>query len=257
MILSSRIDGRKNDQLRPVKFTRNYTKHSEGSVLVEMGETKVICTATIEDRVPPFMRNTGKGWLTAEYSMLPSSTQTRKVRDSSRGKVDGRTQEIQRLIGRALRAVVDLNNIGERTIWVDCDVIQADGGTRTASITGAFVALADALNKLQEKEGFKHFPIKNYVSAISVGIVNDQVILDLCYEEDSTAKVDMNIVMTDIEEFIEVQGTGEEAPFSKTDLMELLRLAEKGNKELIEMQKSTLGELASKVGNVLDKMSEE
>ena len=256
MTLNNRYDGRQYDQIRPVKFTRNFTKHSEGSVLVEMGETKVICTATIEDKVPPFMRNSGKGWLTAEYSMLPSSTQTRKVRDSSRGKVDGRTQEIQRLIGRALRAVVDFSSIGERTIWIDCDVIQADGGTRTASITGAFVALVDAINKLQEKEGFKHFPIKNFVSAISVGIVNDMAMLDLCYEEDSKAIVDMNVVMTDAEEFIEVQGTGEEAPFSKASLMELLRLAEKGNKELIELQKNALGEIANKVGKNLEEMLE-
>lgn len=252
-----RFDGRKFDELRPVKFTRNYTKHAEGSVLVEMGETKVICTATIEDRVPPFMRNSGKGWLTAEYSMLPSSTQSRKVRESSRGKVDGRTQEIQRLIGRALRAVVDFENIGERTIWIDCDVIQADGGTRTASITGAFVALVDAINKLQEKEGFKHFPVKNFVSAISVGIVDNQPVLDLCYEEDSSAIVDMNIVMTDDEEFIEVQGTGEEAPFSKSSLLELIRLGEKGNKELIDLQKNALGDLSLKVSSTLHNMQED
>ncbi|SET38957.1 RNAse PH [Natronincola peptidivorans] len=243
----SRIDGRKNDELRPVKFTRNYTKHAQGSVLVEMGETKVICTAMIEDKVPPFLKNTGKGWITAEYSMLPSSTQTRKIRESSRGKIDGRTQEIQRLIGRALRSVVDLNAIGERTIWVDCDVIQADGGTRTASITGAFVALVDAANILLENGSLKRMPLKNFVSAISIGIVEGKYLLDLCYEEDSKAKVDMNIVMTDKEEFIEVQGTGEEAPFSKSDLMELLTLAEKGNAALIEMQKEVLGELASKV----------
>jgi len=254
--LDNRIDGRQNDQLRPVKFTRNYTKHAQGSVLVEMGETKVICTATIEDRVPPFMRNSGKGWLTAEYSMLPSSTHTRKIRDASKGKIDGRTQEIQRLIGRALRAVVDFENIGEKTIWIDCDVIQADGGTRTASITGAFVALVDAVNKLQEKDRLKHFPIKNFVSAISVGIVSEEILLDLCYEEDSTATVDMNIVMTDTDEFVEVQGTGEEAPFSKDNLMELLRLAEKGNRELIQLQKSALGDLASKVGKTLEVMSE-
>lgn len=255
--MNNRIDSRKYDQLRPVKFTRNFTKHAQGSVLVEMGETKVICTATIEDKVPPFMRNTGKGWLTAEYSMLPSSTHTRKVRDASRGKIDGRTQEIQRLIGRALRAIVDLDNIGERTIWIDCDVIQADGGTRTASITGAFIALVDAVNMLKTKEGFKHFPIKNFVSAVSVGIVKDKPLLDLCYEEDSSAKVDMNIIMTDSGEFIEVQGTGEEAPFSKTDLLELLRLAEKGNKELIELQRNTLGELGNNVGKTQEELLEE
>lgn len=233
----NRDNGRGYDELRPVKFTRNYTKYAQGSVLVEMGDTKVICTATIEDRVPPFLKNTGKGWITAEYSMLPSSTQGRKIRESSRGKVEGRTQEIQRLIGRALRSVVDLDSIGERTIWIDCDVIQADGGTRTASITGSFVALIDALNKLKDEGVLNHIPVKSFVSAVSVGIIEGKPMLDLCYTEDSTAKVDMNIVMTDQGEFVEVQGTGEEAPFTKEDLMELLRLGEKGNKELIALQK--------------------
>lgn len=245
----TRIDGRNYDELRSVKFTRNFTKHAQGSVLVEMGNTKVICTAMIEDRVPPFLKNSGKGWITAEYSMLPSSTQNRKIRESSRGKVDGRTQEIQRLIGRALRSVVDLEKVGERTIWIDCDVIQADGGTRTASITGAFVALVDAINMLVEGGILQDFPIKGFVSAISVGIVGDQHLLDLPYEEDYKAKVDMNIVMTDKGEFIEVQGTGEEAPFSKDDLMELLSLAEKGNKELIKLQKEILGEVGEKLIN--------
>jgi len=208
----SRHNERDYDELRPVKFTRNYTKYAQGSVLVEMGETKVICTAAIEDRVPPFLKKSGKGWITAEYSMLPSSTQNRKIRESSRGKVEGRTQEIQRLIGRALRSIVDLDSIGERTIWIDCDVIQADGGTRTASITGAFVALVDALNKLKEQGVLKFIPVKSFVSAVSVGIVEGQAVLDLCYTEDSTAKVDMNIVMTDNGEFVEVQGTGVEPP---------------------------------------------
>ncbi|AOY75833.1 ribonuclease PH [Clostridium formicaceticum] len=253
----NRIDGRSYDELRPVKFTKNYTKQAQGSVLVEMGETKVICTAMIEDKVPPFLKNTGKGWITAEYSMLPSSTQTRKIRESSRGKIEGRTQEIQRLIGRALRAVVDLDRIGERTIWIDCDVIQADGGTRTASITGAFVALMEAVNLLVEKGMLQEFPIKNFVSAISVGIVEDKPLLDLCYEEDSKAKVDMNIVMTDSGEFIEVQGTGEEASFSKKDLMELLALAEKGNAELLALQKSVLGEVAVKAKKIIDATTEE
>lgn len=243
-----RIDGRNFDALRTVKFTRNFTKYAKGSVLIEMGETKVICAATIEDRVPPFLKNTGKGWVTAEYSMLPSATQVRKPRESSRGKVEGRTQEIQRLIGRALRAVVDLDAIGERTIWIDCDVIQADGGTRTASITGAFVALVDAVNNLMEQENLERFPIKNHVAAISAGIVEGGCLLDLCYEEDSRAEVDMNIVMTDQGEFIEIQGTGEEATFSKNDLLELLRLGEKGNIELIQMQKEILGDLADKIG---------
>lgn len=246
----NRDDGRSYDELRPVKFTRNYTKYAQGSVLVEMGETKVICTATIEDRVPPFLKNTGKGWITAEYSMLPSSTQNRKIRESSRGKVDGRTQEIQRLIGRALRSIVDLDFIGERTIWIDCDVIQADGGTRTASITGSFVALIDALNNLKEEGTIKYIPIKSFVSAVSVGIIEGQPMLDLCYTEDSTAKVDMNIVMTDKGEFVEVQGTGEEAPFSREDLVELLRLGEKGNNELIRLQKEVLGSIVDEIGKI-------
>ena len=239
-----RIDGRKFDQIRDVKITRNFTKYAEGSVLIEMGETKVLCTASIEEKVPPFLRNTGTGWINAEYSMLPRSTQQRKVRDSSKGKIDGRSQEIQRLIGRAIRSVVDLNKLGERTIWVDCDVIQADGGTRTASITGAFVAVAEAIYKLYKDGLIKKMPIENFVSAISVGIVNDQCLLDICYEEDSHAQVDMNIIMTDKCEFVEVQGTGEERPFSRKDLNKLLELGEKGNKELIKIQRKALGEIA-------------
>lgn len=242
-----RIDSREFDQLRKVHIQRNYTKYSQGSVLIAMGETKVICTATIEDRVPPFLKNTGKGWITAEYSMLPGATQVRKVRESSRGKVEGRTQEIQRLIGRALRSVVDLNAIGERTIWIDCDVIQADGGTRTASITGAFVALMDAVHQLKESGQLNSFPIKHFVSAVSVGIVEGQPLLDLCYQEDSAAKVDMNVVMTDQKQFVEVQGTGEESPFSRSDLMELLRLAELGNQQLIKLQREALGDIAEEI----------
>ena len=243
----TRIDNRNNDQLRDIKITRNYTKYAEGSVLMEMGETKVICTASIEDKVPPFLRHTGTGWINAEYSMLPRSTHQRKVRESSRGKIDGRTQEIQRLIGRAIRSVIDLDKIGERTIWVDCDVIQADGGTRTASITGAFVAVVDALNKLHKSKAIKEMPVRNFVSAISVGIVNNQHLLDLCYEEDSNAQVDMNIIMTDKCEFVEVQGTGEERPFSRKDLNALLELGEKGNKELIKAQREALGEIADEI----------
>jgi ribonuclease PH len=235
-----RIDGRKNDQLRPVKITRNYIKHAEGSVLIEVGDTKVICTASIEDKVPPFLKGHGEGWITCEYNMLPRSTQTRKPRDISRLKIDGRTMEIQRLIGRALRSAVDLKAIGEKTIWIDCDVIQADGGTRTSSITGAFVALVDAVNKLHKHTAFEVYPVRNFVSAVSVGIVKDTKILDLCYLEDSSAKVDMNIVMTDEGEFIEVQGTGEESPFSRKDLDELLALGEKGNKQMIQIQKDVL-----------------
>lgn len=244
----NRIDGRKFDEIRPVKITRNYIKHTGGSVLIEMGDTKVICTATIEDRVPHFLKNSGKGWITAEYGMLPGSTQVRKVRESSRGKVEGRTQEIQRLIGRALRSVVDLSAVGERTIWIDCDVIQADGGTRTASITGSFVALVDALNSLKEKGVIEKLPIKNMVSAISVGIVEGQPMLDLCYQEDSTAKVDMNIVMTDNNQFVEVQGTGEESPYTRDDLMEMLRLGELGNQHLIQLQKQALGGIIAELG---------
>lgn len=242
-----RIDGRKFDQIRDVKITRNFTKYAEGSVLIEMGETKVLCTASIEEKVPPFLRNTGTGWINAEYSMLPRSTQQRKVRDSSKGKIDGRSQEIQRLIGRAIRSVVDLNKLGERTIWVDCDVIQADGGTRTASITGAFVAVAEAIYKLYKDGLIKKMPIENFVSAISVGIVDDQCLLDICYEEDSHAQVDMNIIMTDKCEFVEVQGTGEERPFSRKDLNKLLELGEKGNKELIKIQRKALGEIADEI----------
>ena len=242
-----RIDGRKFDQIRDVKITRNFTKYAEGSVLIEMGETKVVCTASIEEKVPPFLRNTGTGWINAEYSMLPRSTQQRKIRDSSKGKIDGRSQEIQRLIGRAIRSVVDLNKLGERTIWVDCDVIQADGGTRTASITGAFVAVAEAIYKLYSEGLIKKMPIQNFVSAISVGIVNDECLLDICYEEDSNAQVDMNIIMTDKCEFVEVQGTGEERPFSRKDLNKLLELGEKGNKELIKIQRTALGEIADEI----------
>ncbi|NGX96512.1 MAG: ribonuclease PH [Candidatus Afipia apatlaquensis] len=243
-----RIDGRNNDQKRPAKITRNFTKYAEGSVLVETGETKVICTASIDEKVPPFLKGAGEGWITSEYGMLPRSTQVRRIRESSRGKVDGRTMEIQRLIGRALRSVVDLKSLGEMTIWIDCDVIQADGGTRTASITGAFVALVDAINKASETKQFAKYPITDFVAAISVGIVNGEQLLDLKYEEDSNAQVDMNIVMTDAGEFVEIQGTGEQKPFSKGDMDILLGLGEKGARELIELQKEVLGEDAARIG---------
>ena len=243
----ARIDGREFDQIRDLKITRNYTKYAEGSVFIEMGDTKVLCNASIEDKVPPFLRNTGTGWINAEYSMLPRSTQQRKIRDASRGKIDGRSQEIQRLIGRAIRSVVDLDKLGERTIWIDCDVIQADGGTRTASITGAFVAVLDAINKLHKEKAIKHMPVRNFVSAISVGIVNGEYLLDLCYEEDSNAQVDMNIIMTDKGEFVELQGTGEECPFSRKDLEKLLELGEKGNKMLLKAQREALGEIADEI----------
>ena len=243
-----RIDKRQFDELRNVKITRNYLMHPYGSVLIEMGKTKIICTAMIDDRVPPFLKGTNTGWITSEYSMLPGSTGTRKIRDSSRGRIDGRSQEIQRLIGRSLRSVVDLKNIGERTVWIDCDVIQADGGTRTASITGAFVAMADALYKLYKEGQIKSIPLKNFVAAISVGIGEDGPILDLCYQEDSKAKVDMNLVMTDEGKFIEIQGTGEEGTFSRDELNELLDLGEKGNRELFQIQREVLGEIADLIG---------
>lgn len=243
-----RIDNREFDELRQVKITRNYLLHPYGSVLIEMGNTKVICTAMIEDKVPHFLKGTNTGWLTAEYSMLPGATISRKARDSSRGRVDGRTQEIQRLIGRALRAIVDFSNLGERTIWIDCDVIQADGGTRTASITGSYVALVDALYKLYKEEQIKQIPVSDFVAAISVGIGNTGPILDLCYEEDHKALVDMNVVMTDKGEFIEIQGTGENSTFSREELNILLALAEKGNKELINIQKNALGDIVELIG---------
>ena len=235
-----RIDGRKNDQVRHTKVTRNYIKHAEGSVLIEVGDTKVICTASIEDKVPPFLKGTGEGWITAEYNMLPRSTATRKVRDIARLKLDGRTMEIQRLIGRALRSVVDLKALGEKTIWIDCDVIKADGGTRTTSITGAFIALVDAVNKIHKQKSFKVYPIRKFVCATSVGIVGEEKLLDLCYEEDSNAKVDMNIIGTDDGEFVEIQGTGEEAPFTRSELNEILDLGEKGIKQMIQLQKDCL-----------------
>lgn len=244
----NRIGNREFNQLRNMKITRNYLKHPQGSVLIEMGETKVICTAMIDDRVPPFLSDTGKGWITAEYSMLPASTITRKSRESSRGKVGGRTQEIQRLIGRALRSVVNLNELGERTIWLDCDVIQADGGTRTASITGAFVAMVDALHSLYKENLISSIPVSSFLAAVSVGIVKGTNMLDLNYQEDSNAKVDMNLVMTEKGEIVEIQGTGEEEPFSMNDLNGLLELAQKGINELIKKQKEALGDISQLVG---------
>lgn len=243
-----RIDNRGFDELRTVKITRDYLMHPYGSVLIEMGNTKVICTAMIEDKVPPFLKGTGTGWITSEYSMLPGSTLTRKFRDSTKGRIDGRSQEIQRLIGRSLRSIVDFKKIGEKTIWIDCDVIQADGGTRTASITGAFIALVDALHKLYEQKQIKEFPVTSYIAAISVGITTDGPILDLCYEEDHVAFVDMNVVMTDQGDFVEVQGTGENSTFSRIELNDLLDLAEKGNKELIEKQREVLGDIGILIG---------
>ncbi len=237
-----RVGGHEADSLRDIRITRNYIKHAEGSVLVEFGDTKVICTASVEDTVPPFLRGKGTGWVTAEYSMLPRATQTRSSRESSKGKVGGRTHEIQRLIGRSLRAVTDLTTLGERTVFMDCDVIQADGGTRTASITGAYVALADAMTKLVEKEVISAFPLKEAVAAVSVGIVNGRPLLDLNYREDSTAEVDMNFVMTSSNRFVEIQGTAEIKPFSIEEMDTMRHLAIGGIKKLFEIQKAALGQ---------------
>lgn len=238
-----RHDGRQHDVLRPITFDLDFISHPEGSVLITAGNTKVICNASVEDRVPPFLRGGGKGWITAEYSMLPRATNQRTIRESSKGKISGRTMEIQRLIGRALRAVVDLEKLGERTIWIDCDVIQADGGTRTASITGAFLAMAIAIGKLIKAGTIKTNPITDFLAAISVGIDKEQgILLDLNYEEDSSAEVDMNVIMTGSGRFVELQGTGEEATFSREDLNGLLGLAEKGIQELIDKQKEVLGD---------------
>ena len=234
-----RIDGRRTDQMRPVTINRDFIKHAEGSVLIEIGDTKVVCTASIDERQPRFMREQqirNKGWVTAEYSMLPRSTSDRMQREVTRGSPSGRTQEIQRLIGRSLRAIIDLNMLGERTIRIDCDVIQADGGTRTASITGAYVALWDACQWLIERKLIEGLPILDNVAATSVGIVNDTPSLDLCYSEDSTAEVDMNIVMTGKGEFVEIQGTAEENPFSREQTDQLLNLAADGIGQLIRLQ---------------------
>jgi ribonuclease PH len=239
----ARNEGRRWNEIRDIRMTRDFLKYPEGSVLIEMGQTKVICTATMEDKAPAFLRNTGRGWLTSEYSMLPGSTQNRTDRESARGRIGGRTHEIQRLIGRSLRAVTDLNTFGERTIYIDCDVIQADGGTRTASITGGFVALVDLFRKLQKKGVVDRIPVCDYVSAVSVGIVNDQLLLDLDYEEDSHAEVDMNVIMTGHGLFIEVQGTAEKAPFSRERLTAMSALAEAGIEKLIKKQVELLGDL--------------
>ncbi|MBM7691981.1 ribonuclease PH [Peribacillus deserti] len=244
-----RIDGRKSNELRPIHIEKNYIMHPEGSVLISVGNTKVICSASIEERVPPFLRNQGKGWVNAEYSMLPRATEQRNIRESSKGKVTGRTMEIQRLIGRALRAVVSLEALGERTIWIDCDVIQADGGTRTASITGAFVAMALAVHKIYTDKKLPVFPIKEFLAATSAGIIaGDQVVLDLNYHEDSSASVDMNVIMTGKGEFVELQGTGEEATFTYDQLQTILGIAREGIENLIGIQREALGEIAGKIG---------
>ena len=230
-------------ELRNIKIETNYLDSPDGSVLIQMGKTKVICTAMIEETVPFFLHGQGRGWITAEYSMLPGSTDRRKTRDITRGKIDGRTQEIQRLIGRSLRAAVDMSKLGERTIWIDCDVIQADGGTRTAAITGGFMAMVIAINKLFEDNKINTNPILNFIAAVSVGISEDGAILDMCYEEDHKAIVDMNLVMTEEKQFIEIQGTGEERSFTREELDKILDLAEIGIEELIQIQKSELKNL--------------
>jgi ribonuclease PH len=242
----TRSDGRSASQLRPTKITPGFVAHAEGSVLIEVGRTRVICTASVEDRVPPFLRNSGKGWVTAEYGMLPRATSTRTQREASAGKVGGRTQEIQRLIGRSLRSVTKMTDLGERTIWIDCDVIQADGGTRTASITGGYVALVLALQRMRELALIRDVPVLDYVAATSVGIVDGAALLDLAYDEDSKAEVDMNFVKTGDGRFIELQGTAEGQPFDKRALDALMDLADGGIKELIAMQKSVVGEFVKK-----------
>lgn len=236
-----RIDNRENNQLRPISFVRNFTKHAEGAVLVSYGDTKVLCTASIETQVPRWLKGTGKGWITAEYGMLPRATHERTQREAAKGKQSGRTQEIQRLIGRSLRAMVDLEKLGENTIHIDCDVLQADGGTRTASITGAAVALVDALEKLQTAKKLKADPLVGLVAAVSVGIKNGEVLLDLNYSEDSSCDTDLNVVMTQKGEFIEIQGTAEEKPFTRAQVDEMLAIAEEGIKQLIAEQQAVLG----------------
>ncbi len=244
------MNNKANNSMRNVKIIRGYTKYAEGSVLIEMGNTKVICTASVEERVPPFKKDTGEGWVTAEYNMLPRSTQVRKQRDIQRLKLDGRTSEIQRLIGRSLRSVTDYQKLGERTITVDCDVIQADGGTRTASITGGFIALFDACKYLKDKGLIEEIPLSDYVAAVSVGIVHGEPVLDLYYELDSNADVDMNIVMTGSGKYIEIQGTAERVPFNRNEMDIMLGLAEKGINDLVAIQKECLEDDSNFIGRV-------
>jgi ribonuclease PH len=239
-----RLDGRKPRQLRPLTITPSYIKTADGSVLIEIGDTKVICTAKLEERAPQFLRNTGKGWITAEYGMLPGASQARIGRESSRGKIGGRTHEIQRLIGRSLRAIANLKNLGERTVWVDCDVIQADGGTRTASITGAYVALVEAARVWLKRGIITSDPIEDSVAAVSIGVVDGKVLLDLSYQEDSHAEVDMNFVMTGSGKFVEVQGTAESAPFTKKQMERMADMAQDGIRELLKLQTKVLASIA-------------
>lgn len=235
-----RLDGRALDQLRPVKITRGFNKYAEGSCLIEMGDTKVICTASVEEKVPIFKKNSGSGWVTAEYAMIPRSCKTRAPRETSKGSAGGRTMEIQRLVGRAIRSVVDMDALGERTVWLDCDVIQADGGTRTASVTGAFIAFCEAAGELKKDGVLKKIPISDVMAAVSVGVIENEELLDLSYAEDSNAAVDMNIIMTSAGRFIEIQGTAERMPFSRNRLNRLLELGDKGVHELIVKVKESL-----------------
>ncbi|MGB9660967.1 MAG: ribonuclease PH [Moorellaceae bacterium] len=244
----TRSDGRGPRDLRPVVIELHYLKYAEGSALITLGETKVLCSASVEDKVPPFLKGTGKGWITAEYSLLPRSTKERTVREAAKGRLSGRTHEIQRLIGRSLRSVVDLAALGERTIWIDCDVLQADGGTRTAAITGGFIALTEALAKLTEAGVIPHLPIQDFLAATSVGKVGGEILLDLAFEEDSRAQVDMNVVMTGRGQLVEVQGTAEGGTFSRAEMEAMLDLAWYGIEQLIEAQKQVLGNLAAQVG---------
>ena len=238
-----RFDGRRKNDIRPVKVTRNFIKHAEGAVLIEMGDTKVICTASVEEKVPPFLKDKKRGWVTAEYAMLPRATHDRSPREAVKGKQGGRTLEIQRLVGRALRAVTDMDQMGERTVWIDCDVIQADGGTRTASITGAFIALADAFAVLKNKELIKKIPLTDYMAAVSVGKVGGEVMVDLAYTEDSMAEVDMNLVMTGRGRYVEIQGTAERTPFAEEDMDEFLSLGWQAIQRLTALQKDLVGAL--------------
>lgn len=245
-----RNDGRRPDDIREVQIQRKYTKYAEGSVLMKMGDTVILCTASVEAKVPPFLRGEGQGWITAEYSLLPRSTHSRIFREVSRGKPSGRTLEIQRLIGRSLRSVVDLEQLGEYTIWVDCDVLQADGGTRTAAVSGAFVALVDAVNYMLDRGHIFHSPIKSFLAATSVGIVDGRKLVDLNFEEDSRAQVDMNLVMTDREELIEIQGTAEGVPFPRADLDEMVDIGQLGILQVMDKQQEALGDLVNLVGSI-------
>ncbi|MBC8421239.1 MAG: ribonuclease PH [Actinobacteria bacterium] len=240
--MSERQDGRKNDEIRDIKITRKYISHTDGSVFIEMGNTRIVCTATVEEKVPPFLRGKGKGWITAEYDMIPGSTHRRVIRPQASGRINGRTHEIQRLIGRSLRAAVDLDKIGERTIWIDCDVIEADGGTRTASITGSFIALFDCLQGMIENKIIDEMPIESFVAAISVGIVNGEVLADLCFSEDSNAEVDMNVVSNSKGNLIEVQSTAEGAPFSREQFDRMLESASSAVEDILELQKKILSQ---------------